>query len=77
MLFKFNRKRAGGWNQAEVKHAETEGKDIPHVSDSFHIYDPSGKRIGIVDKDPKSKYIQMQLSDGYHVTTGSDFEKFN
>ena len=77
MIFKFNRRKSEGWNQVEVKQTETEGKDKTHYSDSFHIYDPSGKRIAIVDKSSKSKYIKMQLLDGYYVTTGSDFEKFN
>ena len=73
MLFKFNRKRSDGWNQVEVK--QDEAGEL-HFSDSLHIYDANNNRIAILDKDPKSKYIRIQLMQGCYAQTGSDFKKF-
>lgn len=73
MLVKFNRRKSGYWNQVEVK--QDEAGEL-HFSDCLHIYDANNNRIAIIDKDPKSKHIRIQLLEGCYAQTGSDFKKF-
>jgi len=71
-LFRFNRKKIEGYNQVEIKT-----KEKIFFSDGFHIYDKEGKRVAIVHKTPKSKFIEIMLSNGFYIESMSSDEKIN
>lgn len=73
MLFKFNRRKSREWAGIEVMQDITSKK---YLSDALLIYDSSGNRIALIDKDSKSKYIGIKLSQGCYAMTADDNEKF-